>query len=79
MCPVGAQRLVSARNFGLVQSDLKSVSRGAVVNSSRGIIFAHERAEYEHLASTDWQRAVEAATRDMIGQLAAETPARRLG
>jgi orotidine-5'-phosphate decarboxylase len=38
---------------------------GAIVNSSRGIIFAHENKKYEHL---DWQRAVEQATCDMIAE-----------
>jgi orotidine-5'-phosphate decarboxylase len=45
---------------------------GAIVNNSRGIIFAHERPEYaERFGAARWQEAVEAATRDMIGQLRA--------
>jgi len=49
---------------------------GAVVNSSRGIIFAIERKEYAaKFAPAEWERAVEAATRDMIANLAANTPA----
>lgn len=53
--------------------------QGAVVNSSRGIIFAVERKEYRERFSADqWERAVEAATRDMIADLAANTPAGRL-
>lgn len=40
---------------------------GAVVNSSRAIIFAHAREEF---AGKDWQQAVEAATRQAIGDLA---------
>jgi orotidine-5'-phosphate decarboxylase len=52
---------------------------GGIVNSSRGIIFAHERPEYrERFAPADWQQAVEAATHDMIAQLRAETPAGNL-
>ncbi|MCA9171348.1 MAG: orotidine 5'-phosphate decarboxylase, partial [Planctomycetales bacterium] len=51
---------------------------GAVVNNSRGIIFAHSRPEYEHLPQIDWQRAVDLATRDMIAQLQAETSVGRL-
>lgn len=52
---------------------------GAVVNSSRGIIFAGERKEYaEQFAPAAWEQAVEAATRDMIADLAAHTPAGRL-
>ena len=52
---------------------------GAVVNNSRGIIFAYERREYqERFRDGQWQRAVEAATRAMIDQLRSETPAGRL-
>jgi orotidine-5'-phosphate decarboxylase len=39
---------------------------GAIVNSSRGIIFAYTLPQYEHLA---WQDAVSAATADMAQQL----------
>jgi orotidine-5'-phosphate decarboxylase len=43
---------------------------GAVINNSRGIIFAHARKEYaERFGEQQWQRAVEAATREMIDQL----------
>jgi orotidine-5'-phosphate decarboxylase len=52
---------------------------GAIVNNSRGIIFAHRREEYrQRFGETRWQEAVEAATREMIAQLRAETPAGRL-
>jgi orotidine-5'-phosphate decarboxylase len=52
---------------------------GAVVNSSRGIIFAYARDPYrERFGASRWQEAVEAATRDMIEQLRSETPAGRL-
>ena len=52
---------------------------GAIVNNSRGIIFAHERREYaQRFGAARWQEAVEAATRDMIAQLAADTPAGKL-
>lgn len=47
---------------------------GAVINSSRAIIFAWERPEYSGFAN-DWQRAVEAAARDTIATIAAETSA----
>jgi orotidine-5'-phosphate decarboxylase len=48
---------------------------GAVINNSRGIIFAHARKEYaERFGDQQWQKAVEAATRDMIDQLAHLTP-----
>src|SRR5207244_12005568 len=40
---------------------------GAIVNNSRGIIFAHERPEYrDKFGAQRWQEAVEAATREMI-------------
>lgn len=43
---------------------------GAVINNSRGIIFAHSRPEYwNRFAAMHWQRAVEAATREMIAAL----------
>lgn len=52
---------------------------GAIVNNSRGIIFAHAAPAYrERFGAARWQEAVAAATRDMIGQLAADTPAGRL-
>lgn len=51
---------------------------GAVVNNSRGIIFAHARAEYRHLGEARWQEAVEAATLDMMASLREGTPAGRL-
>lgn len=46
---------------------------GAIINNSRGIIFAHSRKEFkERFGAGRWQEAVEAATREMIGQLASE-------
>jgi orotidine-5'-phosphate decarboxylase len=51
---------------------------GAVVNNSRGIIFAEQSDAYRERFAGNWQGAVEAATRDMIAQLAAETTAGRL-
>ena len=52
---------------------------GAIINSSRGIIFAYQRREYaERFGPSRWQEAVEAATGDMIGQLRVATPAGRL-
>lgn len=53
---------------------------GAIVNNSRGIIFAFRNPQYaERFAPQRWQQAVEAATRDMIDQLRTDTPAGRLG
>jgi orotidine-5'-phosphate decarboxylase len=52
---------------------------GAIVNNSRGIIFAHSRPDYrERFGAAQWQKAVEAATREMIEQLRAETGAGNL-
>jgi len=52
---------------------------GAIVNNSRGIIFANSRPEYcDRFGPARWQEAVEAATLDMIAQLRAETSAGRL-
>jgi orotidine-5'-phosphate decarboxylase len=54
--------------------------RGAIVNNSRGIIFAHSLKPYsERFGSARWQAAVEAATRDMIEQLRAAMPAGNVG
>jgi orotidine-5'-phosphate decarboxylase len=53
--------------------------RGAVVNNSRGIIFAHASKPYrDRYTAAQWQQAVETATRDMIAQLRADTPAGNL-
>jgi orotidine-5'-phosphate decarboxylase len=50
---------------------------GAIINNSRGIIFAHERAEYsQRFGATRWQEGVEAATREMIAELQSVAAAR---
>ncbi len=52
---------------------------GAIVNNSRGIIFAHRRDEYkDRFGEKNWQGAVEAATLEMLAELRAETPAGKL-
>lgn len=49
---------------------------GALINSSRGINFAHTKAPYSERFSPDnWEAAVEAATLDMIKDFAEHTPA----
>lgn len=49
---------------------------GAIVNNSRGLIFAHARPEYaERFGASRWQDAVETATRDMINEIRAAIPA----
>ena len=50
---------------------------GAVVNSSRAIIFAYRRPEYA-VAGGNWQNAVESATLDTIAEIAAATSAGKL-
>lgn len=53
--------------------------RGAVINNARGIIFAYTDPRYREAAATGrWQAAIEAATRDMIAELRAETAAGKL-
>ena len=55
-----------------VKGAFDSEGIGAIINSSRGIIFAHQRDEYKDRFGDDrWQEAVEAATLDMIEQLRA--------
>jgi orotidine-5'-phosphate decarboxylase len=49
---------------------------GAIVNSSRAINFAHTREPFaSEFGANRWEAAVEAATREMIADLAANTPA----
>ena len=50
---------------------------GALVNNSRGIIFAHKTGSFADKFDR-WEDAVLAATEDMIAQLAADTPAGNL-
>ena len=53
--------------------------KGAIINNSRGIIFAHSVKPYsERFGPSRWQEAVDSAARDMIAQLRADTPAGRL-
>jgi orotidine-5'-phosphate decarboxylase len=51
---------------------------GALVNNSRGLVFAFQKPEYRDRFGNDWQRAIEAALEAMIGDLAVNTPAGRL-
>ena len=51
--------------------------RGAIVNSSRHIIFAYERPEFrEKFGPANWQDAAEAATQEMNDQLNSAIPGR---
>ncbi len=51
---------------------------GALVNSSRGIIFAYEQHRYQAQAKDDWRLAVKQATKDTIEILATGTNAGKL-
>ncbi len=56
---------------GDVAAGFDSRGLGALVNNSRGIIFAHARQDFAgRFKPDDWQQAVEAATREMIAELA---------
>jgi len=62
-----------------VRSAFHPNGMGAIVVSARDVIFAHSRADMNGgLSSEQWQTAVDRACQDMIGRLAAETPAGRL-
>ena len=53
-----------------VQAGFDDRGLGAIVNNSRGIIFAHARPPYaERWGDAHWQRAVEAATDEMNAEL----------
>ena len=52
---------------------------GAIINNSRGILFAYQKEPYRSkFGEKNWQAAVEAATLDMIDRLRADTPAGKL-
>ncbi len=51
---------------------------GALINNSRGITFAYERHAFQARFADRWQGAVEEAVREMIDDLAVNTPAGRL-
>jgi orotidine-5'-phosphate decarboxylase len=51
---------------------------GAVVNNSRGLLFAHARTPYaQKFGERRWQEAVSAATQEMIEQLRSVLPTRQ--
>lgn len=71
----GAQGGTAADTAGAFRSD----GAGAVVNSSRGVIFAYEREPYATKFGPErWQEAVAAAAEEMVRQLRDETPAGNL-
>ncbi|MBA4031671.1 MAG: orotidine-5'-phosphate decarboxylase [Planctomyces sp.] len=66
-------------NAGDVAAAFDAEGLGAIVNSSRGINFAFRSPAYaETFGEKQWEAAAEAATKAMIADLAANTPAGRL-
>jgi orotidine-5'-phosphate decarboxylase len=61
-----------------VAAGFDAAGLGAIVNNSRGIIFANSLPKYASFGASRWQEAIEAATRDMMAQLEAHTPAAKL-
>lgn len=61
-----------------VAAGFDSMGQGAIVNSSRNIIFAYDRPAYRQYRDGNWQRAVELATVEAIDQLADQTSAGQL-
>ena len=62
-----------------VQGAFDDNGLGAIINNSRGILFAYQADAYkEKFGEANWEGAVEAATLDMINALATETLAGRL-
>lgn len=59
-----------------IASGFDSKGLGAIVNNSRGIIFAYQRNGSE---AQDWRKEIRAACQQMIGDLARSTPAGALG
>lgn len=58
-----------------VKSAFDANGFGALINNSRGINFAYEKEPYKsQFGQTNWQAAVEAATKDMIKSLAGVCP-----
>lgn len=62
-----------------VAESFDSDGLGALINSSRGVIFAYEKQPFRELAvAKGWEAAVEASARHFIADLRANTPASRL-
>ncbi len=59
-----------------VATAFDSEGLGAIINNSRGIIFAHQSPRFQHLSN--WQAAVEAATIEMNEALRCVTSAKSL-
>jgi orotidine-5'-phosphate decarboxylase len=62
-----------------VAAAFDSTGLGAIINSSRAIIFAHSRKDFVgRFSANQWQQAVELAAREMIDELRTETAATKL-
>lgn len=61
-----------------VRGSFREDGLGAIINNSRGIIFAHKSKAYAQYGDAQWQDAIAAATTDMQAALRAETPAGKL-
>lgn len=61
-----------------VASAFDDRGQGALINSSRGVVFAFQSPRYRDRFGGNWLRAIEEAIRDMADDLAANTPAGRL-
>ena len=71
----GSQGGTSSDTAGAFDAD----GQGALVNSSRGILFGYRKGDLaEEFGEDRWEAAVEAATQAMIADLAAHTPAGKL-
>lgn len=51
---------------------------GAIINSSRGVIFAHQQQKYQSIASNNWQDAVRQSAIDTIAAIKSATAAKHL-
>jgi orotidine-5'-phosphate decarboxylase len=51
---------------------------GAIINSSRGVIFAYQQSKYQSIASCRWQDAVRQSAIDTVAAIKAETNAKKL-
>ena len=57
-------------NSPIVSAAFDERGLGAVINSSRAIIFAHQRPEFDKYGDSGWQTAVEEATREIAKTIA---------
>ncbi|MCP4593577.1 MAG: orotidine-5'-phosphate decarboxylase [bacterium] len=57
------------QSAGRVAHCFKEDGSGAIVNSSRGVIYAHANDRYAELAASGWQKCVEAACQDFVADL----------